>query len=775
MRVALQIPVALATLVLGCSGSISDDPSTLPDGGVVLADGEVVLADGGIVMQSDLAVAISEVMYHPVLEESFEDHHEFVELHNHGTAAVDLGGFALRGGVELSLPAGVMLPPDGYLVVAKDAEALRTVPGYMLDQATVIGDYAGELDNGGETIELFDAAGALVDRVTYDDDFPWPHAADALGAGESWLAAELLPLEGHRARGHSLERVRSDLDGTSVANWVPSPLDGATPGRPNAGAAQTLPAVVIGYNTTTLLGGATITASDAVALTLTLGGAPPPAGLAVEFFVDDVARGDEARSIVMPVDDGTGADSAAGDGQYAVELPSQSENSIVRFRVLLDSGAGPEPISPRPTDPYEFHAYFVDPGVETDTALHHLFVDPARWTQLWDNLGDGRVNGCEPSPTWNERQPAVLAHGGRVYDVQVRYQGSRWNRTNGRVVRNWSHPGPDRPTPPMALSWRIAFPRYQRLDDKKAITINKLTQSCPGLTTAVGMALFDAVDTPTPETRYARLHINGGYFHYGLEVERPGDTMLARYHERLAARTGQARQPIGHLFKSAGCNCDEGPYGWGDGRQLDEHCGYSAYDRYVSTYGRKTHEWASHDALIALIDGLHAARAEGPDALRAYLTAQFDVELTLGYLAVINWSAPFDDMFQNHFLYQRRDGRWMFAPWDLDRNFGGHLAADGSFYIGEQGDRDNRSGWWNYFKDSFLDVYRDEFTARLRTLSEGPLHPDRVGAIVDEVAGSMNILEAEAAPAGTDCDFRGAADDFKAFATRRYEEVGRLP
>ena len=49
-----------------------------------------------------------------------------------------------------------------------------------------------------------------VDSMTYDDDFPWPLGADGLGAGRNWLREELLPLEDHRHKGHSLERIRFD-------------------------------------------------------------------------------------------------------------------------------------------------------------------------------------------------------------------------------------------------------------------------------------------------------------------------------------------------------------------------------------------------------------------------------------------------------------------------------------------------------------------------------------------------------------------------------------
>ncbi|MCA9698381.1 MAG: CotH kinase family protein, partial [Myxococcales bacterium] len=55
-------------------------------------------------------------------------------------------------------------------------------------------------------------------------------------------------------------------------------------------------------------------------------------------------------------------------------------------------------------------------------------------------------------------------------------------------------------------------------------------------------------------------------------------------------------------------------------------------------------------------------------ATQTYLEDNFDVDMVLDHIAVINWSVPFDDYFQNHFVYQRRsDERWLMIPWDLDQ------------------------------------------------------------------------------------------------------------
>ena len=718
------------------------------------------------------SLCLNEIMYHPVLENAFEDHHEFVEIHNPTNEAVSLDGWAFTRGIRFTFPAGTTIEPGGYLVVAKDRDALLALSQYQLNPLQVVGNYDGQLSNSGETITLQRPDGSRADEVAYDDTFPWPSAPDAFGLGRSWLDDSLLPLEQHQYLGISLERASCDQLSSRAANWFASPIDAATPGRANTRqlpepppVVETLAAAPAGMPSGS---SATIGSTDSVALTASFSELGALAGVQIEYFVDELgAEGEPVQTLAMDA-------SGSGDSRsFTATLPQQPANSIVRYRVLADRGAGVEVISPRPGEPYEWHAYFVSPELNSQSRLYQLFVAPSDWTRMWDNIDNGRVTDCTPEPNWPARVPGVFVYDGRVYDVQVRYHGSRFNRQNGIEIRNWPYPGPNRPDPLLALSWRVSFPRYARFEGKRVSILNKLTQGCPGYTAGVGFELYRQVGVPASHTRFVRLHVNGGYYHYTLEIERVDEDLLEDFFEAAAEQAGSdSAEPVGHLFKSEGCNCDEGPYGWGDGRLLDENCGYSSAERYAHTYDRQTHEWDTHDELIALIEGMHDARAQGTDALRSYLEQHFDLERTLSYLAVMNWSAPFDDMFQNYFLYQRRtDGRWYFIPWDLDRNFGGYNDARASLFIGEEGDRDNRDEWWNYFKDSFFQAYRDEFVDRMKELNESVLHPDHVLPLLRGVRAEANEAEAEDAPAGVDCDFGERETSFEDFVNERYQVV----
>jgi hypothetical protein len=232
----------------------------------------------------------------------------------------------------------------------------------------------------------------------------------------------------------------------------------------------------------------------------------------------------------------------------------------------------------------------VSPALESRTRTYHLFVEPDDLDQLWDNIEAGREIDCEPNPTWNDRVPATFVYEGEVFDTQVRYQGSRFNRRNGPNVDGFEGLGPERPDPFKAFSIRVAFPRYSRFDDRDTFVLNKLQQGCPGFAANLGFQLFELAGVPAPKTRYARVQLNGSYYHYAQEIERPGDTMLERFHE---AEAGDGdHEGVGFLFKSTGALVgDVGPYGRGAGELLEPHCGYSPLERYGFTYDLNTNDW----------------------------------------------------------------------------------------------------------------------------------------------------------------------------------------
>ena len=107
-----------------------------------------------------------------------EREEEWLELYNRSNNPIDLTDWELDGGIEYDFPAGTILLPDNYLVVAKDASALSS----KHPTATIIGDYSGRLGNSGDLVELKDGNNNIADEVNYYDSGKWPTTADGGGS-----------------------------------------------------------------------------------------------------------------------------------------------------------------------------------------------------------------------------------------------------------------------------------------------------------------------------------------------------------------------------------------------------------------------------------------------------------------------------------------------------------------------------------------------------------------------------------------------------------------
>ncbi len=128
---------------------------------------------------------ITELMYHPPdLDAVDGDRFEFIKLYNSGDMAVDLSGYFFSDGIQFVFAEGMILRSGRRLLLAKDLEAFAV--RYDTSRFDVIGDYTGNLDNGGERLVLSSARGEPVIRITYEDH--WYGETD--GAGYSLVVAD---------------------------------------------------------------------------------------------------------------------------------------------------------------------------------------------------------------------------------------------------------------------------------------------------------------------------------------------------------------------------------------------------------------------------------------------------------------------------------------------------------------------------------------------------------------------------------------------------------
>ncbi len=129
------------------------------------------------------SLRISEIMYHPANAGDPNDPNtEYIELTNIGAQTINLNLVQFSNGVDFTF-GNYELASGGYCLVVKDVAAFQARYSSGLP---VAGQYAGNLSNAGERIELRDAAGKVIHNFRYDDT--WFATTD--GGGHSLIVKD---------------------------------------------------------------------------------------------------------------------------------------------------------------------------------------------------------------------------------------------------------------------------------------------------------------------------------------------------------------------------------------------------------------------------------------------------------------------------------------------------------------------------------------------------------------------------------------------------------
>ena len=741
-------------------------------------------------------VVLNEVHYHPVEKAAFDatgepvldlsdDVHEFVEVHNAGSEAVDLSGWALAGGIDFTFPAGTTLGAGEYRAIAKNRARLAAV--YGLATESVLGDFAGKLGNRGDTVRLRDASGKTVDAMSYSPSFPWPASADALGANDDFTGLDSMA---YQYKGRSLQRVSAAAASNDPANWIAVRIangalpfaDSPTPGAGNLVTRAQPKPVVVAFSARQLADNApTIRAGAQVLVTCSFSNIAGLSSVAVEYFVENMNAFGEAR-LTVPM-------TAGSNGQYNATLPGQANRTIIRYRIVADRGEGAETVSPRADDPaivqvgpptYQanpvrrfpapreaWHSYFVSPVRSSVKPIYDVFVptDGTATETYFKGLNGmqalafnahgspKRTTAENPTgkprelpyvaPTdrlWNDTVPGVFIADGVVRDIQIRYHGSRYNRNAGR------------------RSFKVFFPEYLPYRDGAGNLVTSLFETDKSDFFMTAHGLHQLAGLPLSTVRYVDWHFNNDAQITRLEQGEYNGELLASYHEKMQRlRPGSALESTGEFYKAAGFivstnTAGEGPYGAANGWRLPASGGWSELQRFDYTYGLQNHNWKGPKPVRDLIEGMWNARgdnitsigsASNPNLpnLRAWLEQNWDVQTELTSLAIGNWMCSWDDTTQNHFLWRRapvqkpdgtfENSKWVRLLWDFDAMYGtgDTTSPTASIYLGEVGDRNNNYRGPNYLKDSFIKAFRAEFKERLWFLNNTLLEPENLQAL----------------------------------------------
>jgi hypothetical protein len=151
-------------------------------------------------------IVINEIMYHHKVRPSVSSNtppeandEAWIELYNRSANPVNLTGWGFTDGIDYNFPSNKILAAGAYLIVAKDADAMRA----QYPALDIVGDFDGNLSHSDDKLVLSDAVGNPADEVHYFDGGRWPGYADGDGSslelrdpnadnskGEAWAASD---------------------------------------------------------------------------------------------------------------------------------------------------------------------------------------------------------------------------------------------------------------------------------------------------------------------------------------------------------------------------------------------------------------------------------------------------------------------------------------------------------------------------------------------------------------------------------------------------------
>ncbi|NLH16721.1 MAG: hypothetical protein GX455_09085, partial [Phycisphaerae bacterium] len=465
-------------------------------------------------VEDDDKIQISEIMYHPFnaahpLSEDIRE--EFIELYNSGDRSVSLSGWRITRGVDFVFP-DVTIQPRAYLVVAADLAVFQDRNPQITN---VVGGWIGRLSNSGETLELANARGRIIDSVRYADEGDW--SVRFLGPVElnhrGWEWSGLTDGEGR-----SLELLNLSMTNEFGQNWAASHSNDGTPGRANSVAIDTLAPMILDVSHTPIIPKPT----DPVTVTARIL-AKQATGLSVSLRYRKDTSTYQGTGIyptydpnsftkIAMFDDGAHGDGAAEDGIYGGQIPPMADKAIVEFFVQSTDQAAVSRTWPAPS--------LIDNVPQQVTNLLYQVdgsFDPAAWTAgqqpfyylIMTEMERGRLAYIGSHSTLSgpnsQMNGTFISRDG--VDLKCRYMIGVRNRGHG------SRNGPPN-------NYHVNFPHDRTWNGLGAINFNcRYTHA-----QIIGRAIYSLAGMVAPDAEPAEVRINGtdlatpGSYMYGIYV-----------------------------------------------------------------------------------------------------------------------------------------------------------------------------------------------------------------------------------------------------------------
>lgn len=356
--------------------------------------GEAFVEGQQMTLRDNPTVVVTEIHYNPA---DGNPAAEFIELHNRTQSPVPLDGWCISS-KRVCLTSADVVAPGGYFVVAGVVHDLR-------------------LDDGNQTVRLFDAVGAIHDVVTYRDTDPWPEMPDGFG--------------------HSLQRRNASLGGNSPAHWESGE---PTPGKAfDAKGVDPLPLFEdVSFTTSPQ-------PNEPIAVTARN-------GTISQAMVHYRYGFDAEQTVAMTQTD---------KGNWRASVPGAGAGTLVRFRLTGVSG-GTEGQWPRLGDGENYGGTVVASPASSPLRRLQWFMDDADRSQM---------NNKKRDLSGDTGFPAVFAFNGEIIDnalIRVKGQESRGRDKNKYKVtlpagREWDMDGQlDTPVNEFGLHSMLTDKSYSR-------------------------------------------------------------------------------------------------------------------------------------------------------------------------------------------------------------------------------------------------------------------------------------------------------------------------
>jgi hypothetical protein len=192
-----------------------------------VADAEASAADGARARQSGVqhsasaprafdavSAGAADIVINEILYDADGDvadaNAEWVELYNTSDTPIDIGGWTLRDAASADALPPLVVPARAFAIVAASNAFHDAYPDVAAPVAILGGRIGNALGNGGDRLFLVDAAGMVMDALSWGGD-----------------TSVFAPAIGDVPSGHSLERLLAGVDSDRAADFVdntrPSP------------------------------------------------------------------------------------------------------------------------------------------------------------------------------------------------------------------------------------------------------------------------------------------------------------------------------------------------------------------------------------------------------------------------------------------------------------------------------------------------------------------------------------------------------------------------